>query len=218
MIPDWLFIAMNSSSPIVAVDSRLERPSSTLSHSSTSSTTSLPALFVPVAKKNRNWQMGKVTGFGQAIVEWRDHCFACPGSHFSCQIFLPPKQIEAIVDHGVKWMETSALTRKSLLRVFKWDSATSEDMDSLISSQRRNQKKSCIGDVNTPRPSVQPLDFEVPKSSFGPMETDNMTLSDENFFSAPRTSRHILTEPSTLFAREPIETTQLPASQEHLSP
>lgn len=153
----------------------------------------------------------------QKLVLWRNEKHRQRGSpmFLSAQIILPPKQLNAFVAHGPKFLQQQVLTTRLLRKLVPWDSATNSDMEEILavindwretaaiiipttpSSQRRARKKTRVKQTNnsaTPqpaRPIVQPTftsRFRLLTPRPRPVQplTAPMNPVDENVFQTPR--------------------------------
>ena len=119
----------------------------------------------------------------QKLVLWRNEKHRQRGSpmFLSAQIILPPKQLNAFVAHGPKFLQQQVLMTRLLCKLVPWDSATNSDMEEILavindwhetaaiiipttpSSQRRARKKTRVEQTNNPampqpaQPIVQPM-------------------------------------------------------------
>lgn len=92
--------------PLVTSKASSQRPDSALSIISMVSNTS--SNFTPLPKNRTNKLSDyEASHLRKVIIDWRNNRFARAGSLFSCQVMLPPKQVDALVSAGVKFLETT---------------------------------------------------------------------------------------------------------------
>ncbi|KAE9394231.1 hypothetical protein BT96DRAFT_998701 [Gymnopus androsaceus JB14] len=96
--------------PIADPPSVLSCPESVMSNQTVSSTSSWFSNFVPVTSKS----------------------LQAPGSILSCHVLLPHKQINNIASTGSQFLEMTLVSCKELQCISQWDSASGDDLDSLI--------------------------------------------------------------------------------------
>lgn len=165
--------------PLVTSKASSQCPDSALSVISMILNTS--SNFTPLPKNRTNKLSDyEASHLQKVIIDWHNNCFAHAGSLFSCQVMLPPKQVDALVLAGVKFLETTMVARRDIQRATLWDSATDDDLDSLIEvihkwredampqptpratpqSQRRSRKKA-RPDMTEQTPQAPPPSFTL---------------------------------------------------------
>lgn len=129
--PRFLAHAADFIFPIADPPSVFPRPESVMSNQTVSSTSSRFSNFVPVTK-NLKISASSVERLRLAVTEWRDLRFSQPGSILSCHVLLPHKQINNIASTGSQFLEMTLVSCKELQCISQWDSASGDDLDSLI--------------------------------------------------------------------------------------
>lgn len=165
------------------------RPSSALSHVSTSSVGSAAPAFQPLKGPQPISQSDKAV-LRTALNTWLDIRHARLGSSvlISRDFGLPPKQMEKLLLNCGKFLKISNIGKKEILKVVTLDVSSDLDIEDIAltvsewrdglqlirrtpESDRRTQKRSRPNDASTPIPQPSFGPISVPSSTTTPMQT-----------------------------------------------
>lgn len=150
------------------------------------------------------------------LTDWRTHKHLRMGeSHFiSPEVFLPPRQLEKIVNSAAILLSDDILTAKQVQKVVTWDMASLSDVQEVAdvisawritlastSPQKRTKKRR---GTDAPRPIPQPIFSQqpeaMPSNSHSRVSTEN---ANENIFNSPSASRPLGTASGSSMSQTP---------------
>lgn len=114
----------------------------------------------------------------EKLIAWRREKHEQRGSpsFFSSQILLPPKQLQAFVDHCPKFLNEPTITPHFLRKLIPWDFASDSNLEEIIIILNDWRETACLGPPATPKSQRRArkkarssyLDVQTPKTQRAP--------------------------------------------------